>query len=342
MSAVSFIATNRRPELFHQDPSFIYRCDNLARALGSQGWQTRTVHIKNLTVKNTEHCAVFHRPRTSPGLSWLTWRLRRRGIRLIADFDDLVFDPDYARYSPAVLNNILPLHKVKRTYSASRKALGLFDVITVSTQPLLEHVRRLVPDKQVHVLPNAVHYSWIGNSSVPNDNFDSRIITYFPGTRSHDRDFGMIAPVMERFLEKYPDTRLRITGHLNQRIRARDGQVEQMPRVPFSDYVNHLKLGWVNLAPLETTPFNYCKSALKVLEAGYWGIPSVCSPNPDVERFANAGALVASTEQEWFDVLEKLRERKHDQAETENLRNRVLTLGDPEEQAERFISLFGC
>jgi hypothetical protein len=62
-----------------------------------------------------------------------------------------------------------------------------------------------------------------------------------------------------------------------------------MPRVPFSDYVNHLKLGWVNLAPLEITPSNHCKSALKVLEAGYWGIPSVYSPYPDVERFVDAG-----------------------------------------------------
>ena len=337
MQAIDFIATNRRADLFQRDPSFAYRCDSLARTLGSQGWPTRTRHIKNLSVRNSGETVFFHRPKATPRLLWLSWRLRKRGIRLIADFDDLVFDPDYAQYSPAVLNGILPLHKVKRAFTSSRKALDLFDVITVSTQPLLEHVQRLVPGKQVFVLPNAVHHSWLDDALPPADNFDGKTITYFPGTRSHDRDFRMIAPVIERFLDQYPDTRLQITGHLNQAIQARQGQVTQTPRVPFADYINHLRTGWVNLAPLEVTPFNHCKSALKVLEAGYWGIPSISSPNPDFERFANAGAMLASTEEQWFDALVKLRDREFYKAHTAQLRERVLELADPGRRAKRFI-----
>ncbi len=337
MQAIDFIATNRRADLFQRDPSFAYRCDSLARTLNSQGWKTRTRHIKSLSVRNSGETVFFHRPKASPRLLWLSWRLRKRGIRLIADFDDLVFDPDYAQYSPAVLNGILPLHKVKRAFSSSRKALDLFDVITVSTQPLLEHVQRLAPGKQVFVLPNAVPQSWLDDALPPANNFDGKTITYFPGTRSHDCDFRMIAPVIERFLDQYPDTRLHITGHLNQTIRARQGQVALTPRVPFADYINHLRTGWVNLAPLEATPFNHCKSALKVLEAGYWGIPSISSPNPDFERFTNAGAMLASTEQQWFDALVKLRDREFYKAHTAQLRERVLELADPERRAEQFI-----
>ena len=338
MQAIDFIATNRRADLFQRDPSFVYRCDNLARTLGSQGWQTRTIHIKTLSVRDSGQTLVFHRPKASPRLSWLTWRLRKHGVRLIADFDDLVFDPDYAQYSPAVLNGVLALHKMERAFSASRKALELFDVITVSTQPLLEHVQRLVPGKQVFVLPNAVHHSWLDNALPPADNFDAKTITYFPGTRSHDCDFRMIAAVIERFLDQYPDTRLQITGHLNQDIKARQGQVTQTPRVPFSDYIEYLRTGWVNLAPLEVTPFNHCKSALKVLEAGYWGIPSISSLNPDFERFANAGTMLASTEGQWFDALVKLRDREFYKTHTTQLRERVLELAGPEQQAEQFIN----
>lgn len=337
MQSVEFIATNRRPDLFQQDPSFIYRCENLAHSLRLHDWQTRLLHMKYLSARDSGQTVVFHRPKISPGLSWQIWRLRNRGIRLIADFDDLVFDPDYAQYSPAVLNSILPLHKARQAFSASRKALERFDLITVSTQPLLDHVQRLATGKHVIIIPNAVHHSWLDIPATPPNDGVNKIITYFPGTRSHDRDFAMIAPVLERFLDKYPDSRLQITGHLNQTISARQGQVIQTPRVPFSDYINPLRTGWVNLAPLEPTPFNHCKSALKILEAGYWGIPTVCSPGPDIERFVNAGALLASTGEEWFDVLEKLIDRQFYQACTAQLRQRVLAIADPGVQAEIFI-----
>ena len=31
------------------------------------------------------------------------------------------------------------------------------------------------------------------------------------------------------------------------------------------------------------------------MEASCWGIPTICSPNADNERFVNAGALIADT-----------------------------------------------
>ena len=339
MHSVSFIATSRNPDLYQQDPSFIYRCDNLARALASHGLDTQTLHITQLNRRNAGRYVVFHRPAASPRLLWTIWQLRRRGCRLIADFDDLIFDPHYAAYSPAVLNDTLPLHKVVRACNKYRKSLDLFDIIIVSTRPLMEHLRQLLPEKRIVVIPNAIHHSWLGKTEHRSTNFDSKTITYFPGTRSHDRDFDTIAATLERFLDKYPDTRLQITGLLNRTIRARNGQVTHTPRVPFADYSNHLKNGWVNLAPLESTPFNACKSANKVMEAGYWGVPTICSENSDILRFTTSGALPASSDTEWFETLEELRSRHHYQEKTDNLCHRVLSNNHPDKVAIEFTRI---
>lgn len=356
MPFITFIATNRRPELFLQDPSFRYRCENLALALRDLGWQTRLAHAHQLAVHDTGQIAVFHRPALSPRLCWLLWRLRRRGVMLVADFDDLVFDPAYAEFSPAVLNGLLPLRKVRRAFTASRKALEWFDRVTVSTQPLREHLRLLAPELEVTVVPNAIHHSWLWQELevvvAPNaiqhsqmglapvatpDRDHQKVITYFPGTRSHDRDFRMIVPALERLLARHPELRLQITGRLRCTLQAAPGQVVQNERVDFAAYGQQVARSWVNLAPLEDTPFNRCKSALKVIEAGFHGIPTVCSPVPDVARFREAGAVMVDDVAVWAEAIEQLLQPEVYRAATLQLRERVLALADPAGIAQGFL-----
>jgi hypothetical protein len=341
MISITFFATNRRPGLSLQDPSFRYRCENLAQALQARGWQTRLVHARRLAIRAVGQFAVFHRPALSPRLGWLLWRLRRRGVTLVADFDDLVFDPNLAEFSPAVLNGILPLHKVQRAFAAALRAMERFDVITVSTQPLREHVERLLPGKPVAVVPNAVHHSWLTQTPDAQDNGRRKIITYFPGTRSHDRDFQLIVPVLERVLAQNPQVQLHITGRLRCALQAAPDRLVLNERVAFAEYGPRVQRGWINLAPLEDTPFNRCKSALKVIEAGFWGIPTVCSPEPDAERFSEAGAVIAATQTEWYDKLESLLQPDNYHSATTRLRERVLGLADPAGMADAFLAAVG-
>ena len=89
----------------------------------------------------------------------------------------------------------------------------------------------------------------------------------------------MIAKPLGRFLRKYPDIRLRVTGPLGFQLDVPERQVVHRDKVPFSEFAGQFVGVWANLAPLEQTPFNQSKSALKALEAGYWGIPTICSPS---------------------------------------------------------------
>jgi hypothetical protein len=111
--------------------------------------------------------------------------------------------------------------------------------------------------------------------------------------------------------------------------------------VDFADYAAQVRRGWVSLAPLEDTPFNRCKSALKVIEAGWWGIPTVCSPVPDMARFGAAGALPVAGDMTWQETIERLLDPAVYQAETAQLRERILALADPALMAEAFLAALG-
>jgi glycosyltransferase involved in cell wall biosynthesis len=191
----------------------------------------------------------------------------------------------------------------------------------------------------VTIIPNTVHMSWRECEGNLAPGAPDKTLSYTPGTRSHDRDFQLIAPVLERFLKSHPEVRLRITGELRQSLRARQGQVSQAARVPFADYAEVVRGAWVNLSPLEPSPFNECKSAIKVIEAGYWGIPTVCSPNADAERFVGAGAIIARGPDAWYGELERLLNDESYAECTRGLRGRVLALADVGVQARSLLAL---
>jgi glycosyltransferase involved in cell wall biosynthesis len=109
-------------------------------------------------------------------------------------------------------------------------------------------------------------------------------------------------------------------------------------KVPFEQYHERVREGRVNLAPLEDSPFNRCKSALKILEAGFFGIPTVCSDFPDARRFVGAGAHIASSSEEWRLYLEKLLfDEEFYRSATHGLRERVLELAHPEQMAQKWL-----
>lgn len=341
---VSFLAHSRNAALFRSDPSFIYRCENVGAVLRLQKHWVRLLHLVQFSwqVEPAVDGVVFHRPRRSIRLVALAWWLKVRGCQILAEFDDLVFDPSYSQYSPGVLNKALSLKKTRKNYLAHQKALKLFDLITVSTEPLREHVLALYPEKEVLVLPNAIHYSWrnhFDHLPVPGVDWRNPLITYLPGTRSHDRDFQVFAEGVSDFLNDYPHVRLQVTGPLQFDLPVRPEQIIRREKVPFSEYHEHIRQGWVNLAPLEDTPFTRCKSALKVMEAGYWGRPTICSLIPDAERFIGNGAIPVTSSAELYNELTKLLDPEYYQAYTKHLRQRVLELADINQVAKKFTDV---
>ncbi len=338
---IAFYACNRNAARYRSDPSYIYRCESLGGALTAGGCAVSYGHVTDGLATSPVDVAVFHRPRATWRLRYVLWRLRRYGVTTVADFDDLVFDADYAEFSPAVLNGYSSLRSAQRLFRSHQTTLGWFDSFTVSTEPLAAQLRRQRPDAAVDILPNAVHHSWRNPGDVPSPRHRPPFITYLPGTRSHDRDFATVAPAFERFLALHHEARLLITGPLAVRLTARPGQIVQRAKTPFDVYHARVREGWVNIAPLEPTPFTQCKSALKVMEAGYWNIPTLCTPTPDTDRFLNAGALSSDNVDAWIEQLEALLDPQYYAAVCRNLRDRVLQVADINALSGRFLEFVG-
>ncbi len=304
-----------------------------------KGHQVEFVHIKRFALLSIPDVVVFHRPRLTLRLRLLVMWLKLRGVKVFAEFDDLVFDQQYAEYSPGVLNSILSLEKTRKNYLSQQRVLKLFDAFFVSTRPLKAHISALYPEKRVKVLPNAVHHTWRKDDDFPVSaiNWRNPVITYLSGTHSHDRDFRVFARGIADFLNDHPHVSLQVTGPLQFDLSVDPEQVIRKEKVPFSEYHEHIRCGWVNLAPLEATPFTRCKSALKIMEAGYWGKPTICSLIPDAERFVGCGAIPVNSPADLYNELTKLLEPGYYHDCVKDLRRRVLGLADINQVAQQFL-----
>lgn len=321
---IAFIAHTKDPRRFSQDPAFIYRCENPALALRAQGHHVDLLHytqfpsvIHNLIRRQKRYdLVVFHRPRWRFGFATLINALRRQGSVCVADFDDLVFDPDYVKVSPGVVNQLVSSAQTNRNFLSHQRALLCFNqpqcAITVSTAPLVDKVQALMaknqkPKANVSLIFNSVHWHWrqVEKNVSQAKPSDRPLLTYFPGTRSHDRDFAIIIPALAEILASEPDWQLQITGVLHedtkqsllqqmQQANANLAQVQFTPKQPFAQYRQHVARSWVNLAPLESNEFNRHKSALKAIEASFFGAITVATAIPDMLRFADSGALLVT------------------------------------------------
>lgn len=342
---IAFIACNRSVRLFRRNPSFVYRCENVAAWLTDQGHEVYLCHLRNAPSPQEIDAAIFHRPRASWRLRWLLWRYRRSGVETIADVDDLIFDEKLVRHSPAIRNRRVPFAIQWRIFRLQRRALSWFENLTVATHALALHAAELFPDSKTAVFHNSVFWSWRKNSNLVPKLASSRpfVLAYMPGTRSHDRDFVEVGGALQRFLRNHPDTVLRITGPLNFRLDVPEGQLLHEELVPFEQYPSRYEDVWINLAPLEQSPFNQCKSALKALEAGYMGVPTLCSPNPDMDRFRSVGAVIVD-DGDWYAALARMRDEVFYRSLTEGLRDRVLAIANVEAHGEGLLNIIaaGC
>lgn len=333
---VEFISFSKRPEAFIEDPSFRYRCQNLSLTLIKHGIPSTMQHIDSFTPSQDTTHVVFHRPRYSIRFRRLMKKLQLANIIAIADFDDLVFDKEYLEFSPAVLNKVLPRRKVAKTYRLHFEALTYFDHVSVSTTSLTKYIRKLLPNAKINVLHNTTHSDWACKQPLiasPRP----KTITYFPGTRSHDRDFWQIEDAVALFLKKNPSANLLVVGPLASKLLSKsNNQIKHIQKLPFKDYIQVVSNSWVNLLPLEATPFNQCKSAIKVIEAATYHAPTICSPLPDALRFEGVGATIAIDQQQWIDKLEQMMDDSFYQKTVTQIQNNFLLTTNTKIMADQF------
>ena len=291
---ISVTAQRAQPYL---DPSTRYRCFypvEAARALGHRAF-VATQDAMDLDPALFD-MVVVHRPSFTPSLVRFLRKARAATCRLIADYDDLTFDPRYAMDS-TMFRKLWDTAAVHATFERNTDALHLFDEFTVSTAPLRDNVLALHPGATVHVIPNSISptlWSMIAQRDYQAQH-ERPYLGYFPGTATHDEDFQVAAQGVAQFCRDR-SVSLRIIGPINTDHAIFHGvDVQRLALQPYNDMFDSLSLCRVVLAPLTPTQFNRAKSHIKLVEASLSCTSCVASAIPDMARhhaLTGAGTLV--------------------------------------------------
>lgn len=239
---------------------------------------------------------------------------RTKGILVVYDIDDLVFDVSirgdidaYMRFNAA--DRISYLEGV-RSYE---KMMSLCDLVTVPTSYLSMYIDRL--GFRTEVIPNTLNKNQINFAeryvARPLNCSDRLIIGYFSGSRTHQRDFEECSVAIKRVLNENQDLILRIVGHLelSPELAEHSRQIERFDVVESSRMMELLAECDIVLAPLDcSSKFCNAKSELKFFEAAICGIPTVASATDTYTRAIHNGidGFIVNNKDQWYDVLSRL------------------------------------
>lgn len=331
---IAFVSSHPSVRRFRRDASFIYRCENLGAGLSELGHYVTLLHLKALLFRRDFDIVVFMRPARSRLFDFIVHRLRKRGVTLIGDVDDLLFDPECAKFRPSVLNGSGGEEETRDKFELHASALAQMDKVQFSVAELARRYLILRPSAYCTVIPNAAHHSW-RSIQAPSSPTEQRI-SYFSGTRTHDRDLAIVTPVLGRLLQRHPQLVVQLVGPVNTTLEH--PRLQRIGKVSFLEYAELVRTSHVCIAPLEDTPFNQCKSALKAIEAAAFNVPIVVSPVGEFGELRMTGVLHARSNQDWEAQLEYVLDAARYKQLSAGLRERMAAYTDIQANAEKFLS----
>ena len=190
--------------------------------------------------------------------------------------------------------------------SAIKDAIHYADAVTCTTNQLAVKVKEL--NKNVVVLPNCLDYEheqW-KHTRIENEKFKIGWI----GGITHHEDLKLIVDAITRIGEEgiadfylcgYTDNDI-----WNQIVNMFKGDWFHVVRgtnaASYGEVYKHFDLV---VAPLQKTPFNSCKSELKILEASAYEVPVVVSAvEPYTNHIDNGGVIFAKPD-EWYESIKQ-------------------------------------
>ena len=261
---------------------------------------------------------ILYRVPADPPVLRLIDALRRHGVFVVWEVDDLIFDDELYRRN-SNMDTLDPEVRAGNLNSVKllRNAMLACDAGIAST-PRLAQAMRDAGLVDVTVIENAVDRQTAALASGLRLHREAArrhasrevLITYGSGNPTHDADFRQATSALLRLLAAYPETKLRVIGDLRMSpgFDVFGTRVERVAAMPFDAYFTLLAESDISIAPLEQTEFNDAKSNIKFLEASILDIPSVCSPSAHFRGAIRHGrnGFVASDDDAWFSALSSL------------------------------------
>lgn len=271
----------------------VYRVEHAVAALQAAGWSATWLPAtapEAVSRAAQAGLVVVFRAAWSDTLAAVAADCRRRGVPLVYDVDDLIFDPDVMNDGSIAVLAALPEHDRRQFVAAAAghaEMLARADAAVLSTRPLAAaaapRCRRVavLPNSLGPMLQEAAAVAWRTVAKPSAADGRPRLV-FASGTPSHDRDFTVAVDAIARLFTRRPEPILVLVGHVDPAkypsLRPFADRIECRPLVPLSQLFTELARGDVNLAPLEAdNRFCEAKSAVRCLAAAVVGVPTVAS-----------------------------------------------------------------
>lgn len=241
-----------------------------------------------------------------------------KGMLVIYDSDDMLYDESFAKQHSEVNNTSLEQGSV--IVNSHLKSVECFDYVTCTTSPLKSKFIEL-GIKNVEVLENTFSDKLfnISNAAYKNSKLSKVfkkdvVIGFSSGTPTHDSDFKIVVPVLERILSEFPNVKLYLMGEIKQppEFERFSSQIVKKPFVHWSALPEVLAEMDINIAPLRNNAFCNSKSAIKYIEASLVRVPTVASATEPFKKAIDNGVtgFVANNTEDWYKHLKFLIEKK--------------------------------
>ena len=281
----------------------------------ANGYTTDTIFYEDLTLEQEKYYKtfVFFRcPITETIEKFITLAKKQNKV-IFYDIDDLVFDKEYTK----TIKHLKTLNKDELDlYYDGVKRMGqtlkLCDYAITTTPTLANELRKYVKDVFINRNVASEKMTELSIRAIKNINKDNSkvIIGYLSGSITHNADFELILPVIEKIMEKYNNVYLKVVGLLDipKELQRFSDRILTAPFVSWKKLPEIIASIDINLAPLEDSIFNEAKSENKWIEAALCKIPTVASNiGAFKEMIQNKqDGFLCSNEEEWFQVLEEL------------------------------------
>jgi len=261
---------------------------------------------------------IFYRCEYTTEVEAFIKRAKEHNKRVCFDVDDLVIDTKYTNLVPFV-KSLLPRDKklFDQSVVLTGKTLAACDIAVTTTEELAKELGRVV--SKTHINRNTASQEMVVCSEIAYQkhclkekaNSNHIWIGYFSGSLTHNKDFSIVHKALIRILEKHKNVGLLLAGELDSsdELQIYSNRIVKKNTVGWRELPALIVEADINLAPLEDTLFNQCKSEIKWIEAALVRVPTVASKIGAFDRMIEdgvTGILCDNITDVWYNKLESL------------------------------------
>lgn len=256
------------------------------------------IRFKDLLSLNKYDIVFIHREALLIGSSFFEKRMSKSKAKLVFDFDDAIWLKN-------ISDNNKNLSWIKN-FNKTQKIIGISDAVICGNQYLCDYAKQF--NSNTFIIPTTIDTDY--HLPITHSNKNEKICIGWTGSHTTITHFETIIPVLKKIKEKYQNLiYFKVIGDSNYENKELGIKGHAWSIQTEIEDLQELNIG---IMPLPDDKWSKGKCGFKGLQYMALKIPSILSPvgvNTTIIQHEKNGYL-ASTEDEWIDILSNLIESK--------------------------------